>query len=435
VNHANWSVRLRLGVMRAIIAVSCEVVPGCTQSHDVRAHIDLPPSAARQEPVSMPNTSLARVSERGPAAGVDGRLVDAGNATKPSDDARTPTSVDQPDDNALTPTAADQPAAVGVDCTSPAADQLPNDLACAGLYMDLAQKQLAPRVRMFQPAEQLWSDGADKTRWIYLPEETQIDASDPNEWKFPIGTKLFKEFRWRGRRAETRMFWKVAERRWLRTSYRWNEAETRAERFGGGDVQVAGDSYYIPSAKECDQCHKGRSDNVLGFEAVLLGLPNARGLGLAQLRDEQLITHPESFAKLELGDDGTGHGAEALLWLHVNCGVSCHNDNAAAEAYSTQLRFRLSVSDADGSNSRGVAALKTTVGVAAVTPRWQGRTRLVPGAPEDSLVYSLMSNRDPQMPRDQMPPIASRVVPSDGAARLQRWIASMTAFDEPDAGP
>jgi hypothetical protein len=331
--------------------------------------------------------------------------------------------------------ATEAPRFADTNCANFAASELPDSLACTGLFVDLEGKQLAAGIRVFQPAAQLWSDGADKTRWIYLPEGSRIDTSDPDEWIFPVGTKLFKEFRWKGMRAETRIFWKVADGRWLRTSYRWNDAQTQAQRFGGGDVEIAGDSYHIPSAKECDQCHKGRTDNVLGFEAVLLALPGATGVTLSKLIEEQRLTDSTRLADLRLADDGTGKAASALPWLHVNCGVSCHTLNAAAEAYTTKLSFRLLVSDLHAASTREVAARTMSVGVAAVTPRWSGRTRLVPGSPEDSLIYFLASTRQVKMPRDQMPPIATRIVPTEGVAVLSQWISSMANdAEQVDAG-
>ena len=41
-----------------------------------------------------------------------------------------------------------------------------------------------------------------------VPEGEQIDTSDMNEWRFPAGTKLFKELR-DGVRVETRLMLKT----------------------------------------------------------------------------------------------------------------------------------------------------------------------------------------------------------------------------------
>ncbi|MEA2700728.1 MAG: hypothetical protein QOI66_4999, partial [Myxococcales bacterium] len=75
----------------------------------------------------------------------------------------------------------------------------PTTLVCTGLYADIVGKQLAPGIEAYAPAVPLWSDGADKQRWISLPAGSTIDNADPNEWKFPVGTKVWKEFSRDGR--------------------------------------------------------------------------------------------------------------------------------------------------------------------------------------------------------------------------------------------
>ena len=48
------------------------------------------------------------------------------------------------------------------------------DLRCTGLYTDFASKALAPDNKEYTPGLVLWSDGADKTRWLYLPPGAKI---------------------------------------------------------------------------------------------------------------------------------------------------------------------------------------------------------------------------------------------------------------------
>src|SRR5690606_21407474 len=67
-------------------------------------------------------------------------------------------------------------------------------LSETGLYADIATETLAEGVQGFTPRFQLWTDTAEKRRWVYIPEGTQIDTSDIDEWKFPVGFKLWKEF-------------------------------------------------------------------------------------------------------------------------------------------------------------------------------------------------------------------------------------------------
>ena len=54
---------------------------------------------------------------------------------------------------------------------------------------------------------------------------------------------------------------------------------------------VDGSTYHIPTARECDQCHQGRKDRILGFEAIGLGVAGAEGLTLEKLIDQKLIDH------------------------------------------------------------------------------------------------------------------------------------------------
>ena len=51
---------------------------------------------------------------------------------------------------------------------------LPASLAETGLYADGQVGRIAPGVRAFSPQYPLWSDGAVKRRWIWLPPGTMI---------------------------------------------------------------------------------------------------------------------------------------------------------------------------------------------------------------------------------------------------------------------
>ncbi len=301
---------------------------------------------------------------------------------------------------------------------------LPDHLECTGLYADIVSKTPAEGVEPYSPAVWLWSDGADKHRWISLPEGTKIDASSPNDWVFPVGTKLFKEFAVAGHRIETRLFEKQSDR-WVRTTYAWNADETSATRSDGGDITIAGGQpYHLPTAKECDECHQGRKDRALGFEQILLGLDGATGMNLAKLAQKKLIEPVPAQLNLQVADDGTGNAVEVLSWMHVNCGVSCHNANPNAAGHSTKLHLKLDVDQLDGSSATEYETLTTTINVAATTPRWGGKIRIVPGSPENSLLYQLASNRGGGE-NDQMPPIATTIVDPTIISKLATWIRSL----------
>jgi hypothetical protein len=328
------------------------------------------------------------------------------------------------------------PSDAGADATMPYAAECadaaspPATLECTGLYTDLASKTLAPGIQPYAPAVPLWSDYGEKQRWIYLPPGTKIDASDPDDWIFPVGTKVWKEFSRDGKRVETRLFQKVQTGFWVRATYAWNADDTAATSSSGGNLPWGTDGglYHIPTGDECDQCHRGRTDHLLGFEQVSLGLQGATGLTLSTLVAQQLITPPPASTHLLVGDDGTGLGAPALSWIHINCGVSCHNDNSNSTAYGSSMRLRLDPTQLDGRSSVDFDARTTTMNQLATTPTWAGQPRIVPGDPTHSLLVKLITNRGTDNPVDnQMPPIASFLVDPTDTQTVIAWIARMPA--------
>jgi hypothetical protein len=309
-----------------------------------------------------------------------------------------------------------------------ATDAAPDDLACTGLYADFASKALSPRARPYAPARSFWSDGADKQRWIDLPDGATIDASSMDDWKLPVGTKAWKELSVGGKKVETRFFWKVRDDKWVQSAYLWSDDGSSAKRVDGADLTVAGQPYHVPKESECDECHRGRKDRLLGFEAISLGLSGANGVTLAQLASEGKLAPAPAKTSFAIQDDGTTKAAAALGWLHVNCGVTCHNGTATAVAYSTKLRLRLRVADLDGAPDEKWDAIATTIGVAATTPTFAGDTRIVAGDPDNSLLVHVTTIRGDS---EQMPPIASRLVDQDGTAALAAWIGAMKKAEPP----
>jgi hypothetical protein len=305
----------------------------------------------------------------------------------------------------------------------------PSSLKCTGLYSDIVNKVIAaPGVRAYTPGVPLWADFATKQRWIFLPPGTKIDATDPNEWMFPVGTKVWKEFSRDGKRVETRLWQKVQEGFWVRTTYAWNADDSEAIVSAGGDLPWGTDGgiYHIPTPDECDQCHRGRTDRILGFEQVSLGLSGAMGLTLPELVAEQLISPVPARTSLTVGDDGTGAAAVPLAWLHINCGTTCHSENANSTAYGAGMRLRLDPTQLDGRSSADFLSRTTTLGAPATTPAWLGQPRIVPGDPSHSLLVELITSRGKDNAvGNQMPPIDTNIVDTTDAQNVIDWIARM----------
>ena len=310
----------------------------------------------------------------------------------------------------------------------------PADLSCTGLYSDVGAKVLGPGIQPYAPAFSLWSDGATKQRWVYLPPGSKINAEDPDEWVYPVGTRFFKEFSVAGQRVETRLWQKVDDGYWVHATYAWNPDETVAQRHPGGDVDVNGVAYHIPTRNECEDCHKGRTDRILGFGVVSSGVVGATGVTLDTLvRDQRIF--PTSFTgpyALEAVPPVLNGGApptsmtvamKTFGWLHANCGISCHNENPRAIASRTGLHLRLRFEELDGRPLAATEAYARMVNQPVVTANWRGGLRVTPGNPDASWLYQLVSSRGPGLP--QMPPFASNVIDPEAVANLAAWIETL----------
>jgi hypothetical protein len=307
-------------------------------------------------------------------------------------------------------------------------------LANTGLYVDGSLTAIRPGNRPFVPQYPLWSDGLAKQRWIYLPPGTAIDGSDEHDWKFPVGTKLWKQFSLKDRKVETRLLWKASDDGWVTASYLWNEAGTEAALApaqGIPDVvEVApGRWFSIPSRTDCTACHGTKPPAPLGFNPLQLSAdrdPNALhgeamrpdALTLAQLASEGLLAHARTdFAqnppRIRTSSDAT---RAVLGYLATNCGI-CHNGKGEIAALGPTLRNRDLVTDGDAV-ARSLIDQPT---------RWQlpglpdGRTVLVnPGAPDGSALLVRMRSRSPS---SQMPPLGTVVRDQQAVDLLTRWIA------------
>ena len=218
---------------------------------------------------------------------------------------------------------------LGLDCTTNAGH--PTLLGCTGLYVNWTKKTISSDVHTYNPFLHLWSDGAEKQRFVRLPPGTTIDTRDMDSWTFPIGTQFWKDFSLDGKHLETRYLEKRADGSWFRTTYAWSANQTSADELTTGAKNVFGTGLDIPAEDDCVLCHQGRRDGVLGFEAIGLSMPEATGLTISALTDMGLITDPPAEP---IRIPGNATEAAALGWLHANCGNACHNSTSTALAES-----------------------------------------------------------------------------------------------------
>jgi hypothetical protein len=298
-------------------------------------------------------------------------------------------------------------------------------LECTGLYTAAwATGEIAPDVLEFAPAEALWSDGAEKRRFIRLPPGTSIDSGNMDEWVFPVGTKLWKEFSVGGHKVETRYLEKQEDSTWLRTTYAWSDDESQATEVTTGVPNVRGTGYDIPAQSECAVCHDGATDSVLGFEAIGLSSPGATGLTMQELTRRGLLSSPPA-APIVI--PGTPLDVAALGWLHANCGNACHNGTDGSAAGWTGLHLRLQI---DGlATVQDTDTFRTAVGVVSSFQPTPGATllRIRPGDSAHSVIPLRDGARTAQGSPGglQMPPIATNFADTPDVDTVKAWIDSL----------
>jgi len=300
---------------------------------------------------------------------------------------------------------------------------LPDRLSETGLYTNIEAKTIHPAFLAYTPRFELWSDTAEKNRWIYIPECDVIDSSDMNDWSFPVGTRAFKEFVVDGKRIETRIIERLGPgpRDFAFASYQWNTDESEATKVSAaGEPNASETSHDIPSKSQCLQCHGsysmggGRPSRSLSFSAVQLSHEDS-GISLEELAAEGVISKaPDTPPSIP----GTPTDQAALGYLHANCG-NCHNSTSDRVPQNTlDLWINVGLSSVEET-----AAWRTAVDQPNQMFKDQHVAgRIVPGAPDTSAVLYRMSIRGNS---GQMPPVASKVIDPEGIETITEWIGGL----------
>lgn len=291
---------------------------------------------------------------------------------------------------------------------------VPATLSATGLFQDIRTRTLAAGVREFEPVYKLWSDTAEKRRYVHLPEGCQIDTQDMDHWVFPVGARLWKDFTVDGKLLETRFIARYGPgpKDFILVAYAWREDGSDADYVQYGVVNARGTNHNIPAAKSCKSCHSYLPEQVLGFSALQLNHEGA-GVTLKTLAAEGRLTTPVP----EIQVPGNELTAKALGYLHANCG-NCHN--AQGIEFNNPFNLRLSVKD---KRLEDTGTWKTGLRVPVEKFATPGvNQRIVPGNPEGSCVVHRMSIRGST---EQMPPIASKITDPAGIALISSWIESL----------
>lgn len=333
--------------------------------------------------------------------------------------------------------------------TPPSAGANHAELAAWGLFADAAQQVPASGVEPFQPIAPLYSDYANKRRFIYIPSGTKIGYSADGVWQLPVGGILIKTFSYQldqrepapaqigpdtERLLETRLLYREGEAKWRVETYVWDAKGERATREVAGAVidatwtdaagQERTNAYGVPNLNACQTCHGSNADlNALGLFTRQLDWDYEYPGG-----NENQVDH---FASLGWLDSAAAEPRQRLVdpfggasasdrvrsYFDSNC-ASCHRDGAFAESSGLYLDY--ASTDPAGSDPAvwGVCKQPTSAGGATCGLTWD----VVPGKPDESILLCRVEAKESQV---RMPPLGSKLPHAEAAQLIRTWIEAL----------
>ena len=319
--------------------------------------------------------------------------------------------------------------------------EFPIRLSETGLFASVQDHRMHPALIPYSVNAPLWSDGADKDRWIALPDETRMQFKSKGGWEFSDAAVLVKTFSLElekgvtasRRRIETRLLTRQ-QGQWHGYTYVWNDEQTDAAlvESSGRDVKlVIRDSavpggervqtWRLPSRAECMVCHSRAANFVLGLSVLQMNRRHDYGTTsdnqLKVLKQLGVFTgdtrpgNPQDHSRLvDPYDARADLTMRARSYLHANCS-QCH---VVAGGGNSQINLAFAASLA-GTKLIDTLPQHRSFGV-------PGTTLVKPGHPNKSILYQRTTRRG----KGQMPPLATSLVDRRGAQLLFDWINSLS---------
>jgi uncharacterized repeat protein (TIGR03806 family) len=315
-------------------------------------------------------------------------------------------------------------------CTAPASipdsgsQGLPPLLSATGCFDAANPNRPGPALIPYSVNMPLWSDGADKKRWLALPDGATVRVQPDGDLDLPPGTVTIKTFELDGRAVETRFYVRLMDGRWGGYTYEWNEDGTDAFVLDEGSHRrpVGNREWYYPTRAECNKCHTEGAGRSLGLELGQLNgdltYPGGRRANqLVTLQHIGLFDMPLSLNDGRAprypapGDTRVSVEARARAYLHANCS-NCHRPQVEGSG-TTDFRYATPL---DATMACGAEPLRDNLGAGP------DARIIAPSNPGKSMVVIRML----ELGRGRMPEVASLVVDQEGVALVSDWIRSLT---------
>lgn len=303
--------------------------------------------------------------------------------------------------------------------TPPQGETVPEKLSQTGCFDPTDPNRPGAMLIPYRVAHPFWSDGAEKVRYLSMPDGTSATVGDDGALDLPIGSVVVKEMMVGGRKVETRLLVRHDDGFWAGYAYEWNADGTEATLLPAAKAAVGGggEPWTIPSRAQCLQCHNVATGGRLGLELRQLDLDQVYPNGAVENQVDLLVRLGMLEAPAErpgalpaLADPNAPLDDRARAWLDVNCAF-CHFDGGTGGgALDLRLETPLAQTGLCDDPELGDLGLP-------------GAKVVVPGAPERSVLIRRISTRD----ADGMPPVASAIVDADGVSLLTEWVESLAS--------
>lgn len=317
------------------------------------------------------------------------------------------------------------------------APTFPERLSETGAFTSAAALEAETGLVPYEIQAPLWSDGAEKRRWLSLPPGSTLGYSEQEPYEVPAGTVFIKHFEValderapeQRRRLETR-FWIVASRdAQYGVTYKWNDEQTDADlvrepqsevlTIVGPDGEERTQSHLYPGPGDCHTCHTRAAGFVLGARTAQLNRAvvyradrpaveqlvawSAWGVVDARLDQQTLAAAPQLAA---LGDDSRSVEDRVRSYWDGNCAMCHAGEDGVVPGWDARYGTALEDQGLDHAPQRPTPA-----------------TRLIaPGAPEDSFIYLRGATTEPGL---LMPPLGRDRSDAAYLELLSRWITEL----------
>lgn len=290
----------------------------------------------------------------------------------------------------------------------------PTRLSDYGFFSDARARNPREGVVGYRLNVGLWSDGAEKQRYIYVPQGAEARAQGDGLLDLPVGSAILKTFAFteggEQRFIETRVLLHRADG-WLALPYKWNEEGTEAElAMVGARLEIERPdgtviNYRVPNKNQCKQCH------VKHGEVTPIG-PKLRNMNAADLTRLGIAARAAEPVPVWEGRASGDLAAHARGYLDVNC-AHCHQPGGMASNSGLDLRYEQDDPHAIGIGKPPVAAGRGAGG---------HKVSIAPGDPDASILLYRMASTEPGV---AMPELGRSTNDEEGIALIRRWIAAM----------